>query len=119
MSEALISNEVTQTQQLDPQSPLYFRYLMFISLATECEKWALSLKGNVQRELKMRLNLYLQAQSILMRHCKPNVNQDDMEEFGEIFSRILEKIYNTPKEKRLDLFAVMDQYVKGNIKIED
>jgi len=99
------------------ESQMYFRMLMFLVLFTECEKWGLAMKGSVDKEMKMRLNNYLFAQGKLADACKKFVDPDVMEEFAERFSRVVEKLIESPVEKRDELLELIRAWASGEINI--
>lgn len=99
------------------QHPLYYRTLMFLTLFVECEKWALVMKGSVDKDFKWRLENFLSSARILMTYCKRLVDEEALEDFGERFSRVIERIGEADPDKREELFELLDKWAKGEVQI--
>lgn len=90
------------------------RMLMFLMLSNECEKFGLSIKGEVRQEFKLRLNHYLEASKMLQNHCKQYVIESDMDDVSESFSRVIESLMGDNKG---ELLALISAYFNGEIVV--
>lgn len=95
---------------------LIHRLHMTMILASETEKWALTLKGNVEHRFKFKLNNALGALEALRRECDQYVDRDDVDDVSEIFSQIIDQIKS---DKRDEFLAYIIAYVNGEVEIKN
>lgn len=77
------------------KSDLEKNLLVFSLLATQCELYGYSLKGNVNHEFKYRLNEYLRTSKQLLDFINKHIDSETLEDNSEAITTFIENLILT------------------------
>lgn len=87
-------------------------------LMTETNKYLYSIAPETKFEFKQKCNGVITANTLFLKAFDDDIPQAQMEDLGETFSGILEKLSKEPTEKQIELISLINDWLAWNVKIQ-
>jgi hypothetical protein len=99
-----------------------FFLFMYVNIANQLEAWGWGIYGFFEQESKHRFKVAMTANKNLISHIERELcsNPELLERFrsdSENISKVFELLMKS--EKKQELFYLMQDYIHGNVRIED